>query len=743
MIAFISGLLAVAWLPDLSYTPVLFLAAMLAVIRRARVITAHFLFGVLLAALWGGWQLYHRLPDALVRVDVGITGIIDQLPVAKTRSQRFTLRVVEVDSDDPRLQRLRRIHLSYYDAHQLLKAGDRLKAVVRLFPPRGLSNPSSFDAERRYLSESIDARGYIRQLVARQASGLSVAAIRQYIADAIDRCFTPDVAPTLRAITLGDRSALTPDQWRLLSETGTAHLLVVSGLHVAVMAGVGLLLGRVLLVLPMLAGFNVRYARHVGLVLSLLLCVAYAGVAGMGLPVQRALIMVIAFIAGEWWLHPFGAWKRWRLALALVLLMQPLAVIEAGAWLSFAAVAILIWLVQVGGEWRHRVAQWWRMQGQLFVGMLPITAVLFHQVGFLAPMVNFIALPSVSVLVMALPFLLPAALSGVQWSAELIEWGVQLFWAVIASMRQDLGLYLALPEVGIGATVLALIAVVWWLLPFPLKWRWLSLCMMAPLLASQTQLPSQGNFTATVFDVGQGLAVLVETGDGRVIYDLGPGYFGGGAAFYSAIAPSLRARNLEGVEQLVVSHDDLDHSGGLSAYVSAYDYEALVVGQPLKERMSAENCAEKGDLLMGGVRFRYMQASKSARVNDNGQSCVVVVEGRNCVLLIPGDLEEIGERDLVARAQLPKVDWLIAGHHGSKTSTSGLWLEALKPGTVIFSRGMFNRFGHPAPEVVDRVRHAGAQVLDTATDGAVIIHAEESCRSDAWREVKKRYWTAG
>ncbi|MBV1789200.1 DNA internalization-related competence protein ComEC/Rec2 [Marinobacterium sp. D7] len=744
MIVFISGLLAVAWLPSLHYTPLLVAFALPFMLRRRlRQSILLFSLGVAYAAIWGGWQLSHRLPDRFARADVDLVGVIDELPRLQGRRQSFTLRIISIDSEEAGLLRLRRLSLSHYDAKEVLKAGDRIAARVRLFPPRGLSNPHAFDSERRFLVESIDARGYVRSLESKARSGFTLPGVRQQLADRLDHHFEPRVSVTLRALVLGDRSGLDPDGWKLLSETGTAHLLVVSGVHIAVMAGLGLMLARCLGLLLLWGGGDSRTVRMAGLLFALLLACTYALIAGMGLPVQRALIMVAVFIGAEWWLRPVTAWQRWRTALLGVSLLQPLAVIEPGAWLSFGAVALLIWISQLGIGSGGRLGQWWSVQGRLFIGMMPLSALLFQQLGFLAPVVNFVALPAVSLLIMTLPLLLPLVFLGALWPADLLSWAVETFWQGIALSRAELGLYLALPRTEPFVLLLAVAAVLWWLFPLPLKWRWLSICMLFPLLSIEVERPPEGGFEARMFDVGQGLAVLIETAEGAIIYDTGPGYPGGGSAFNYAVAPLLKARGLSGLEQVVISHGDSDHSGGFAALQKGYRYRELVLGQPLDGVKNWTDCARQPGIELGGVRFRYLQASAGVLGNDNAYSCVLVVESRRCVLVIPGDLEIEGERDLVRRYRLPGADWLVAGHHGSRTSTSTEWLDALQPKEVLFSRGLFNRFGHPAADVVERVREAGAVIHDTAREGALRLEAGEECRTSAWRQRKKRYWTAG
>lgn len=742
MIPYLSGLLLVAWLPRLAWLPVLLLL-LLPLMRRCRWQRGVFLFvaASLYAAFWGSWQLGHRLPEHHVRSDVEMRLQIDSLVQQQGRRQVFTATLVAADDAPAVFSRLRRLRLSYYDSEPLLQAGDRLQAQVRLFPPRGLSNPAAFDRERRYLSEGLDARGYIRTLHAQTPAGWSLASLRQTLHNHIDTTFSPAVAATLNALVLGDRTGLESVQWRLLSETGTAHLLVVSGLHVALVAGLGVVLARCVCLPLLLVGVSALVVRRIGLLLAFGAAAAYALIAGFGLPVQRALIMVAAFLAGEWWLHPLSSWQRWRLALLLVTLAQPLAVVEPGAWLSFTAVALLIWLAGIKRRGVLRAADWWRIQLQLFIGMLPLTALLFNQAGWLAPLVNALALPLVSLFVICLPLLLPLALSETLPALNRItELGIEGFWGALAAAREQLGLYLPLVAPTAAGLLFGGIAALWWLLPLPLRWRWLALILLWPLWVTVPE-PPVGRFRAWVMDVGQGLAVLVETENRSLLYDTGPGYSGGGSVFPYAIAPLLRAHNRQRIDYVVISHDDSDHSGGLRALKQQVAIGTLVAGQPERVTdMRSVACSEAGSLDLDSVTVRLLQVP-GAR-SDNERSCVLLLQGRYCTLLLPGDLGFAGER-VLAEADLPTVDWLLAGHHGSASATSQAWLERLQPQQVIFSRGRFNRFGHPAAEVLQRVEAINAQSRDTALEGALLLEDRPGCPATGEREAKRRYWTAG
>ncbi len=748
MIYYLAGLMLVAWIPDLNYIPALLLFGLTAChLRICRLPLLWFCFGAALGCGWGMDALSHRLPESFARQEVRLHGSIVGLVQRDDGRQRFTLHLSappELDGYPP----LRRVRLSLYRAEPALQGGDELVLTARLYPPRGLGNPAAFDSERRMLTEQIDARGYVRTIETRDPRAASLSSLRQRLRDRLQQRFSPPAAATLAALLLGDRSLLDDRQWRLASETATAHLLVVSGLHVAVVAGAGLLLGRLLLPLLVALGCGGNAARRSGLLLAFVLAAGYALMAGLGLPLQRALIMLAVFLFGDWRLHALGAWQRWRYALWGVTLMQPLAVVEAGAWLSFGAVALLIWVAQQ----QHRTGRYWglllRVQLQLFVGMLPLVVVLFNQLGLLAPLVNLVAVPLVSLLVVLLPLLLPPALWGESVLAGVLDGVIGHYWLWLEWMRSVVGLYLPLATPGLASLLLASLGSLLWLLPLPLRWRWLALPLMLPLLNPHPALPAAGRFRATVFDVGQGLAVLIETAEGALLYDTGPAFRRGGSVYPYAIRPLLQADNIRRLEEVVISHDDIDHRGGLDLLLRDRQSAHLRAGQPQRLPLFAEPC--QGERVLAGVRFRYL-AAPAWLAEDNDRSCVLLVSTDRCSLLLPGDLTAPGERALLQAEPgllqaLPggRLQWLVAGHHGSRSSTSAAWLNQLQPAAVIFSRGAFNAFGHPAAAVVDRVRQVQAEIYDTVRDGALILEADAGeCRTRAWRQQKRRYWTAG
>lgn len=741
MIAYLTGIAVVAFLPTLTSVGWLLLIASVSALHRPWRRTAFLLvLGLLVASAYGHRQLAHRyqLPPRDLVVSAEVVG----LPVLRNGYYSLLLQPLDMP---PELRHVRRIKASYYGGDQVFAQGDRLQVELRLKSPRGLSNPAAFDLERHYLAQGIDARGYIRQVIEHKSAAFSLQHGRQYLADLLERRFSAVTAVTLRALVLGDRSGLSPEQWDVLRVTGTAHLFVVSGLHVAVIAALGWWGGRLLQLPALWLGRQGSGWRLLPPLAALAVAGCYAWLSGWGIPVQRAWLMLAVFMAGSWWLRPVSGWQRWRLALILILTLQPLSVLETGLWLSFGAVALILWLWQCRPEQADGAGRYLgvglRVQLGLFVGMLPMMAAGFNQISLLSVPVNLLAIPLLSVLIWLLPALLLA--SGFSNSLiRFIDMAVELLWQCLSWAAQVPGMYAELASPSVVSLLLSTVAVLLLLLPVAVQFRLLLVPFMLPMLSATHDLPGEGVFHAWVFDVGQGQAVLIETAEGALLYDTGPGYPGGGAAFPFAIKPLLQSQGVRQLGALVISHGDSDHAGGLAMLNEFLDIERVYAGEP--EKLPGSSGCPAGRWQSGGVNFQFQQAfSDTEGLSSNNRSCILRIDNGHCSLLLTGDLDTSGEYRMLSAGYRQPVTWLVAGHHGSRDSTSAAILDWLQPHAVLISAGHYNRFGHPHVEVIRRLDERNIPWLKTADSGAIKLVAErEQCSIQRHREQKKRYWTA-
>ena len=746
MIAYISGILTVALLPSLAWAGYLALLIPLLGIRLLRARLLPYLLGVALAAIWGSWQLYHRLPSSPEPVDLQISGRVDSLVQQQDDRQVFVLKVARLHSEQPEHQRLRRIRVSFYRTDLRLRQGDVLEALIRVRSPRGLYNPAGLDLERFYLASGLDARGYIRELIHhRRGEKLSLGGMREGLREWLEQRFQPQAAATLKALVIGDRRGLSEQHQEWLRRTGTAHLLVVSGLHVAVMATLGWLLGRVLSIPLLLAGMS-RAGYVLTLAGALTAATVYAALAGWGLPVQRAWLMLLIFVIGNWQLLNLSGWQRLRLALVVIVSLQPLALLEPGLWLSFAAVALILWQLQQrrhtdASRWKVWVEHWWRLQLGIFLGLAPVVIGLFNQLSLIGMGINLIAVPWVSLTIWLLPLLL---LLGWHWPAilSLLQWNMDQIWRWLQWGAEVPGLHLQVASPDWGVLLLALAGLVVALLPLPLRLRLPALLLCLPLVMGPVSTPAPGEFRAWVFDVGQGQAVLIETADELLLYDTGPGYGNGRSAFPYTLEPYLRRRGNPVIDRVVVSHGDLDHSGGVEALRKKFTIGLLLSGEPLPG-VQAQSCRQ-GRWESAGIGFELLSPfEREEGLSSNDRSCVLRVSNGHCSLLLTGDLSRSGEYRLLSAGKIQPVTWLVAGHHGSRDSTTAALLDYATPEQVLISAGFGNRFGHPHTEVIERIERRGIPWFSTALQGALRLDATgDSCTLTPYRKLKKRYWTA-
>ena len=701
-----------------------------------------------------------------------VTGSVEGLPEQGLDLLRFNLvvsHIIEspemVEAQDAKFQRLR---LRWFKPDRLVLPGQRLSLRVKLKPPHSLVNPHGFDYERWALVKGIDATGYIKEVVNEEAAQTSLSLVRFALAQWIDKIFieSPLIAASYRALLLGDRGGLTDDDWELMQLTGTSHLLVVSGLHIGICVGLGWWLGRLLVLIGyVLARLIDRVAlvplwaeRLVPISTALLLSGMYVALAGFSLPTQRAWIMSAVLLGGLLMKQPPSVWKRWWFAMALVLLLNPLSIYEIGFWLSFGAVGALLLLVHRRSHLSFIKAT---IYTQLWISaiMLPLVAMFFGQVSLISPAINVFAIPYMLLLLsVSLPALLCA---GLGWVSPILWVGSLLagFWAVLGSAVAYIDRFLG------GASFLLMFK--------PQGWALISLCVGVVLIVQPAiirlrligafcclpaffpERPSiaAGTFSALVFDVGQGNAVLISTQHHRLLYDTGAKYRSGRSVFESAVLPYLSQFELVPsgylLDALVISHADNDHAGGLQSIIdNNISYGSFMGGSPVNLLAQPlmvkqyEACQQRQSWEWDGVSFRFLVApSQLTTTNTNNQSCVLEVRSQQCSFLLTGDIDSAVETELVP--QLRMVSWLLAGHHGSRYSTGDALLSATAPQTVLFSSGFLSRYGHPHSDVLDRVRPYTNSVFRTDLDGAITLKetADGRCVTESQRAQQKRFWS--
>src|ERR671914_405361 len=546
---------------------------------------------------------------------------------------------------------------------------------------------------------------------------------------------------------MGEQQGIAQDQWRVFSRTGTTHLVAISGQHIGLIAGFAYFLGcgiwsRLGVTLLYLA------APRFGALMALFAAFLYAALAGFSIPIQRALIMVAVVMIGILISRRTPAFNLLLLALLLVLLLDPVVVMAAGFWLSFASVAAILYAM----SGRIRVPdRWWRsgrIHVAVAVGLTPIVLMLFGQNPLLGPLANAVAVPWVSFIVV--PLVLLGALSLMLFEplgSLLLTGAVEALEGLWPYLKWLAGFDLAIwrrPALAPWTSITACVGVVLVLMPRGLPARWVGLIWLLPLLYTEPQRPAEGEFWFTLLDVGQGLAAVVETPRHVLIYDTGPWFSEDFDSGEAVIAPYLQHQGIDQVNTVMISHGDSDHIGGLKSLLEQVAVGRIVTSVPaLIEHPWVEPCEEGQRWRWDGVDFAVLHPPPGHTGQENDHSCVLQVSSAGKkVVLLPGDIECTAEAQLVRRRTADlKAQVLIAPHHGSKTSSSSSFIEAVDPDYVLFPVGYRNRYGFPKEEVQQRYLKQGVIMLNVAEAGAIRwAIGDRIALPDRYRYSHRRYW---
>ena len=782
--------------------------------------------GALAGFAWAAFVAQGALSHELAKDDEGrdveIIGVVDGLPNRQAGSTRFNFAVESPASVPPR------VVLSWYAGKHARAAygatpgaanaavlpellpGERWRLKVRLQRPHGNANPYGFDYELWLLEQGIRATGYVRaegrnerlsefvpsvhNLVERARYG-----IRAHIAAALPGARYGGV---IAALAMGDQRSISQQEWQVFNRTGIAHLVSISGLHITMIAGLaawvaGWLWRKSFFVpewqLPLLLP-SARLAVLAGLGVAW----AYVALAGFGVPAQRTLYMLAVVALAVWLDRMSSASHVLALAAGVVVLLDPWAVMWPGFWLSFGAVAAILYATvgrmasrrptlrtpgDAAGPARSaadgpaggadhsvgRAARWlaapraWvpgflesvrvaaATQWAVTVGLVPLTMLLFSQISLVSPFANAIAIPVVSLLVTPLALLgsiLPASLA-----TPVLHSAHWLLAALIGMLEwlstQPLAVWSA-PAPSWPMFALALAGTGWMLAPRGWPLRWLGMACWVPLFAAQPESPPPGVLRAIAFDVGQGMAILLETSSHRLLYDTGPSYTPEANGGNRVILPYLRARGIHALDAMIVTHSDNDHSGGALAILrdirTGWVLSSLPPGHPIAAAAPKHaQCVAGQQWEWDGVRFEMLHPTAASYGNaafkPNARGCTLRITARGGSVLLPADIEAAQEAALLATVpQALPADILLAPHHGSGTSSTPAFLAAVQPRHAIFQAGYRNRYHHPRADVVERYRALGAGIWRTDTAGAILIELDAAPQLEAYRRQRPRYW---
>ncbi len=741
---------------------------------------AVFILGCLLSFVQLHSVLNRQLSASLQGHELQATVVVLALPVEKGRSVRFVVRVIEIarvgekycDQCAGLVGEKIRLSWRRAGAFETLRAGQYWSLKVKLKTPRGFVNPGGFDYQAWLLNQGVSATGYVRSgnknlmlplkkstrssfQSPSQSSSKSPSQYFASIAGFIEaRLFASggfESEAIMRALLLGDKSRLTPDQWNVFQKTGTTHLMAISGLHIGLVAmmffiAVRRLIGVIPFALPVIV------IRVLPVLFSVVFSGLYAGVSGFAVPSQRAWFIVVFANICYFFGRKINPFRVLLYAAIFVVLLNPLSVTQNGFWLSFTAVFLLVYCFAFRVERFSSIkgliiAQWVVCVGLsmvLFACVLPMSG--------LGPVANIVAVPLVSFVV--IPALFLAALLSL-WSAELskialtvADFSLQKLWSILHWLSSiDLNLWFS--PFSVWFAVLGFIGCMFVLAPRAFKLQLPGLILIVLVLFAGRSDRMSDFYRMTILDVGQGLSVVIESPSKTMVYDVGAKFSPSFDIGSRVLAPYLRYRNRMNIDSLVISHGDNDHAGGLKGLLALVRVERLFMNQDVIDVQSGggqkkgENKQQKG---LGGTGLSQPESIESCikglkwRMDDleikvlwptlqslsnnhsNNDSCVVWLRSADVSILLTGDIEKTVENELISSGVLPKkVDVLLAPHHGSKTSSSLAFIHAVNARHVIFSSGYLNRYKHPSSVIEKRYRLGGSKAWNTAEHGAITV----------------------
>lgn len=780
MRAFALGLLAgVCWLqlqavlPPVLFAFALLGAALLALLWKrhaACLLVAGMAIGFGWAALLAHWRLQEELPLALEGQDIVVTGTIANLPTPVARGQRFHFAVETAQGPDgvalavPSMLMLG-LYDNQHEAAANIQPGERWQWTVRLQRPHGNANPYGFDYEAWLLGEGVRATGSVRPLGQRRLDAFVLSprsllergrgALRQRIQQALQG---KPYSGVIVALVMGDQRAVSQSDWTIFNRTGIGHLVSISGLHITMIAALFSVLAHWLWRCSFFtkASLSLRLpAQRVAALAGVLAALTYVALAGFGVPAQRTLLMLGVLAAALWAGRITAVSQVLCAALIAVLLLDPWSVLSPGFWLSFAAIACILF-ASAGRAGELATSRWQslaaaaRTQYVVSLGLVPLTVLLFAQVSLVGPLANAVAIPLVSFVVT------PLSLLGSVMPAPLAGWLLLAAHFVVAKLAQALTWLAGLPHAVWQAPQpdaltfsLAAAGMLWLLAPRGWPLRWLGFLAWLPLLMSSPTSPEQGLWV-TAFDIGQGNALLVETASHRLLYDTGPGYSAESDSGSRVLLPYLRARGISWLDGMVVSHSDNDHAGGALTVMNGmrigWVSSSLPASNPIVQRAPNHHaCATGQSWSWDGVRFEMLQPTTEsytvASLKPNARSCTLRISYQNYSVLLAADIEAAQERALLERLpdRLPSTI-LLAPHHGSGTSSTPAFLMAVQPQLALFQVGYRNRYHHPKPEVYKRYAELGIRRLRTDETGALQIMINDAVAIREYRSERQRYW---
>lgn len=782
--------LQTAWM--LAPSLIIFVKFQHKIVKKFSLIVLATLCGFFWAATFATIRLSDELPKNWEQQSVEIIGVVASLPEVTERGERFQFDVEKIlTKDDTKTLKIPQyISLNFYRQSDESKAesskpenapslinyfhvGERWQFTVRLKRPHSTYNPHGFDFEAWALAENMRATGAIRNKSGHKKltnfvwkPSYLIENWREKIGNKISQVLTnkPN-AGVIRALVVGDDSQITQAQWDVFFRTGVGHLVSISGLHITMLAGLAFSL--VAFIWRRFPSLVMRLpTRKAATIAGVLAALMYAALAGWSVPTQRTIFMLLTFATALLLARNLAISRVLAIALIVVVLLDPWAVIAPGFWLSFGAVALIAY-VTVN---RLKTTHWFKTaintQWAITLGLLPPLIFMFGQTSIVSPLANAFAIPIISLLVVPLAIFgsllnLDFVLQASHFILEICMYGLN-YLANLPTWQK------AYPPM--WALLVAMFGMLWLLLPRGFPQRWLGIILLLPLFFVEVEKPNIGEMRVAVLDVGQGLAVVIQTKNHTLLYDAGSRYSAQSDAGSKIVVPYLRGEGVKKLDGFIVSHDDIDHSGGAASVLAQVPVSWLASSFDLvsdKRPKKTLKCFAGQHWAWDNVSFEVLHPSlesyENAEIKDNNRSCVIKVTSQFGSILLTGDIEKEAEKALLEHALQANIhkasgdailennllksaglqsDALIVPHHGSKTSSTVDFVQAVGAKYSVFTVGYLNRFKHPKPLIEKRFEENGAFTYRSDYQGAILIDFKKNnpIKMTAWRQSQPRYW---
>jgi len=719
--------------------------AILALFKRQKPLAINGLI-FLLGFAWMGWfstqNLNTHVEDVYLNQPILVTGVIADLPESYTDKTKFIFSVNSPFKG--------RVKLSWYGKnHPDLQTGDAWQLQLKLKRNNGYQNLGGFDYEQWLFYKQIDATGYVRSSESNQLIEAnrvnSIDRFRQKLRYSLQPFLQPlDFGGVINALIIGDRSFIKDSNWAIFKATNTTHLSVISGLHIGLISGFVFLLAQFLWRRCQYCCRRIP-AQVLGAYFGLLSAFLYALIAGFSIPTGRAFIMAsVVFISLILRRH-HNVWQLYGLALILVLANNPLSIFSVGFWLSFYVVGVIIYGVKQHQDksWLFRLLY---IQLLISVATLPLIAWFFASGSLLSPVANLIAIPVFSFIIT------PLSLIGALLMLIGLSYPAELSFMVANQALAGLGYFLALlqqfefnqwhyTQTQTLDLILFVLAVFIALSPKALKLRVSSVLILSSILFTPYEKIPKNRVIITILDVGQGLSQVVQTQNHTLLFDAGARYPSGFNLGESVIIPYLQAKQINTLDKVIISHADNDHIGGLIDVLQTFEAGEILTSTPDKITQQSSHCYAGQQWRWDGVLFEILSPTQNTRLKGNNASCVLKVSTDKFSVLLSADIEKKAEKQLI-KYQKEKLnsDILISPHHGSKTSSTQAFLDAVSPSTVIVSSGFKNRFNHPAQQIVDRYKANNIKLINSNCAGQIVVELGDEIRINEYRKDHARYY---